>query len=233
MSYEFCGLFEKNGAVYRPVWSDPCGGANITSTMEKVDNKYRPVITDVGTCTPDDSYCKKVSNKYQPVLLFNDYDSAEELEAGCCGACPDLKFTNYQGIGSYTVTYYKCSDDSQVNDGRTDVSLALTGTDGDYCCYRYAYTSTGDYEYIAVYDKSIGKLVEVTVLQVADQLGAREIVFHWTGEATPSNENSIANDLVKGDCGNPLEVSRNVSGCDTDTFDIIGYGGMAFIDFDT
>lgn len=101
MSYEFCGLFEKNGTVYRPYWTDPCGGADITSTMESVDDVYRPVTQDVGNCSPDDTYNKKVSNKYQPVLKFNSYDSLEEIQTFCCGTPEECE--NCTGDTPYAV----------------------------------------------------------------------------------------------------------------------------------
>ncbi len=134
MAYEFCGLFEKNGDVHRPYWTDPCGGANITSIMELTSGFYRPVKVDVGTCTPDDTYNKIVSGEIQPVLKFNAYASLVELTAGCC-ELPDTLTIRFYEVDVCATGTCNNTIETAINSA-SGYELNLDSEDEDYKIFR-------------------------------------------------------------------------------------------------
>lgn len=89
MSYNLIGCMEMCDDGLCPVWTNPCLGPDLVGCMELNGGILRPkLIGGIGLCPDDKTGCMElIDGKLRPVLIFDEYNSADELYGDCCFLC--------------------------------------------------------------------------------------------------------------------------------------------------
>lgn len=143
MAYTLSGLFKLFGTVYRPEWSDPCGGSDITGYSELDGTGYKPrPDTNVGSAAVTDWTNRKNTldgTGYVPTLIY-------EPTTGLPNDCGQRVVCDCQD----------CEDAGLWTDGNTPLAVTITFTgitkcgtnpeppSGSLVCYKGNCLSCGD-----------------------------------------------------------------------------------------
>ncbi len=130
MSYNLDGCFELSGGKYRPKYTDPCGGADITSCLELSGGKYVPFKELIGSqeCEPD-STC--ITSGGVPRLTFDSYANEAALIAACCGFYPKYIQLTIDGVLNEDGNPHDCNATVVCGQGASPCSYEYSDTTGD------------------------------------------------------------------------------------------------------